>query len=243
MPPVTDAFFSPAWPLPANVRAVVTQRSGGISAAPFDSNNLATHVGDQSASVAHNRRLLWQQLPGVRSIQWLNQVHGTAVVAACGGTVVPVADAQFTREKGLACAVLTADCLPVLFCAADGSQVAAAHAGWRGLAAGVLLKTLQQFADPEQVLVYLGPAISAGHFEVGAEVKAAFAWASADCFRPGTGNRYFADLYQLARQQLQRAGVVHIHGGEHCTFRDSQQFYSYRRQAVTGRQASLIWRL
>src|SRR5690606_15505955 len=99
MPPVTDAFFTPAWPLPANVRAVVTQRSGGVSAAPFDSNNLATHVGDQSASVAHNRRLLWQQLPGVRSIQWLNQVHGTAVVPACGGTVVTVADAQFTREK------------------------------------------------------------------------------------------------------------------------------------------------
>lgn len=243
MPPVTDAFFTPAWPLPANVRAVVTQRSGGVSAAPFDSNNLATHVGDQPAAVAHNRRLLWQQLPGVRSIQWLNQVHGTAVVAACGGTVVPVADAQFTHEKGLACAVLTADCLPVLFCAADGSHVAAAHAGWRGLAAGVLLNTLQQFAAPEQVLVYLGPAISAEHFEVGPEVKAAFAWASENCFHPGQGDRYFADLYQLARQQLQRAGVVHIHGGEHCTVRDSQQFYSYRRQAVTGRQASLIWRL
>ena len=243
MPPVTEAFFTPAWPLPANVRAVVTQRSGGVSAAPYDSNNLATHVGDNPAMVARNRQLLWQQLPGVRSIQWLNQVHGTAVVPACGGTVVPVADAQFTREQGLACAVLTADCLPVLFCAADGSQVAAAHAGWRGLAAGVLLNTLQQFAAPEQVLVYMGPGISAGYFEVGPEVKAAFAWASENCFHPGQGDRYMADLYQLAREQLQRAGVVTIHGGEHCTFRDQHQFYSYRRQAVTGRQASLIWRV
>ncbi len=240
---MTDTFFSPDWALPDNVRAVITQCGAASDSPVYGGHNLAMHVGDDPVRVQHNRQRLWQQLPGVRAVQWLNQVHGTDVVAASGAAVVPVADAQCTRESGLACAVLTADCLPVLFCAADGSQVAAAHAGWRGLAAGVLLNTLQQFADPAQVLVYLGPAISMNNFEVGPEVKAAFAWASEQCFRPGQGDRVYADLYQLAREQLLNAGVRRVDGGEFCTYRDSDRFYSYRRAARTGRQASLIWRL
>lgn len=239
---VTESFYRPDWRLPDGVQAAVTLREGGCSQAPYASNNLALHVGDDPVAVAANRRVLWQQLPGVCAVQWLNQVHGTEVIRAAGGSVIPVADAQFTREAGLACAVLTADCLPVLFCAADGSQVAAAHAGWRGLAAGVLLNTLRTFQCPERVLVYLGPAISAVNFEVGPEVRRAFPWASDDCFRPGTGDRLYADLYQLAREQLQGVGVVDIQGGDDCTYAQSGQFFSYRREPRTGRQASLIWR-
>lgn len=233
--------MAPEWQLPAGVHALISQRQGGVSAEPWDSNNLALHVGDDPLAVNVNRQRLLQSMPGASAVQWLNQVHGTGVVEACGGTVTLTADAQFSRQKGLACAVLTADCLPVLFCAVDGSQVAAAHAGWRGLAAGVLLNTLHHFPDAQQVTVYLGPAIGADAFEVGPEVRDAFVWASDGCFKRGSGDRWFADLYQLAREQLMRAGVRQISGGHYCTFHEKDRFYSYRRQSVTGRMASLIW--
>lgn len=238
---VTD-LIRPQWTLPAGVRACISTRQGGCSGAPWDSNNLGLHVGDDAGHVQHNRRELLLNLPGANAIQWLDQIHGAAVTEACGGQVLLTADAQFSRRTGLACAVLTADCLPVLFCAADGSQVAAAHAGWRGLAGGVLLNTLQTFADPAAVMVFLGPAIGPSAFEVGPEVRAAFPRATAGCFRPGDGDRWYGDLYQLAREQLQAAGVRDIQGGNFCTFSEKERFYSYRRDGCTGRMASLIWR-
>lgn len=239
--PSADSLLTPDWSLPPAVEARITLRQGGCSHPPWDSNNLALHVGDNPADVAANRAQLLQNLPGASGIQWLEQVHGTDVVAAdCRGRV-PLADAQFSQTPGLVCAVMTADCLPVLFCAADGSQVAAAHAGWRGLAAGVLLQTLQTFPDPAEVLVFLGPAIGPAAFEVGPEVRGVFAEAGADCFRPGEGDRWYADLYGLARRQLETAGVHHIAGGDGCTFSQPERFFSYRRDGQTGRMASLIW--
>lgn len=238
---MVKSFFTPAWPLPAGVRALISTRLGGVSSAGFSSNNLALHVNDDAQAVRANRLQLLQSQPSIYSIQWLNQVHGNQVVKAIGGTVTLQADAQYTQQPNLACAILTADCLPVLFCNQQGTQVAAAHAGWRGLANGILLNTLATFARPEDVSVYLGPAIGFAAFEIGPEVKAAFPWASSNCFRQGQGDRYYANLYQLAQEQLKRAGVTKIYGGEFCTHSDSARFYSYRRESVCGRMASLIW--
>ena len=229
----------PNWPLPSRVKAVLTTRQGGCSRSPYASNNLGDHVGDVMAHVLQNRQQLQTTL-GLERIQWLNQVHGCEVIVANGG--VPAADACFTQVRQVACAVLTADCLPVLFAAHDGTQVAAAHAGWRGLAAGVLLETLKTFAKPRQVSVYLGPAIGFSSFEVGPEVRQAFSWASDHCFKAGKGDRVFADLQQLAREQLQAVGVVDIYSEPLCTVTDHELFYSYRREGITGRMASLIWR-
>ncbi|WP_430461681.1 peptidoglycan editing factor PgeF [Thalassolituus sp. LLYu03] len=236
-----ESLLTPDWQLPSGVRAAVTLRAAGFSTGAYASNNLAHHVGDDPLAVARNRRQLLQNMPGATAIQWLNQIHSPDVAEACGGRVLMTADAQFSRTPGLACAVLTADCLPVLFCAADGSQVAAAHAGWRGLAAGVLLNTLRTFRSPQHVSVWLGPAIGPDAFEVGPEVKAAFPWASPACFRAGTGDRWLADIYALAREQLLTAGVARVTGGGFCTVSEKERFYSYRRRAVTGRLASLIW--
>ncbi|MCA6063180.1 peptidoglycan editing factor PgeF [Thalassolituus marinus] len=234
-------FFIPQWDLPAGVGAVVSTRSGGCSSAPWDTNNLAFHVGDKPQHVALNRHALLASLPDVRAIQWLEQIHSADVARACSGSVTLTADAGFTQDKGLACAVMTADCLPVLFCDDAGTQVAAAHAGWRGLADGVLLNTLATFPDPAAVRVYLGPAIGPQAFEVGPEVARSFPWADSGHFRQGRGDRLFADLYGLARQQLNSAGVRDITGGNLCTYTQRELFYSYRRDGQTGRMASLIW--
>lgn len=237
----TAEFFIPDWDLPCGVGAAVTTRVNGCSASPWDSNNLAFHVGDNPSHVAANRQTLLDSLADVRAIQWLQQIHSADVVQACSGSVTLTADAVFSTDKGLACSVMTADCLPVLFCNDTGTQVAAAHAGWRGLADGVLLNTLATFADASAVRVYLGPAIGADVFEVGPDVAAAFPWAD-DChFQPGQGDRLYADLYGLARQQLTAAGVTRIAGGNFCTLTQREQFYSYRRDGQTGRMASLIW--
>lgn len=230
------------WQLPAGVRAVVTTREGGFSSGSYAGLNLGDHVGDDPHTVARNRQQLLQELPGVTAIQWLQQVHGVEVVEACGGPVRLTADASTTRQTGLACAILTADCLPVLFASLDGQQVAAAHAGWRGLAAGVLLNTLARFPDPSQVTAYIGPAIGPDAFEVGPEVRAAFAGAPDSCFRAGRGDRLMADLPAIARWQLLSAGVSLVAGGTDCTFSDPERFYSYRRDRFCGRQATLIWR-
>tara|TARA_B100001109_G_scaffold255903_1_gene263026 strand:+ start:81667 stop:82410 length:744 start_codon:yes stop_codon:yes gene_type:complete len=233
--------FVPDWTLPAGVAAFVTTRCGGVSVPPYDSNNLGTHVGDDALSVAENRRRLVSAVAGLDEIQWLDQVHGADVIEAVGDGQVHTADAQFSGRPGLGCAVLTADCLPVLFCNQQGTRVAAAHAGWRGLAAGVLLNTLAVFDDPADVRAYLGPAIGPAAFEVGPEVRRAFAGAPDECFRKGKGDRLLADLYGLARWQLGNAGVSQICGGDFCTYTERQRFYSYRRDRLTGRQASLIW--
>lgn len=236
--------FAPDWPLPSGVSAWITTRSGGCSEIPYSSNNLALHVGDNQASVEQNRQQLLQQLPGAQTIQWLNQTHSNRVIKADDGgqqtpQQAPDADACFTHESGLVCSVMTADCLPVLIAAKDGSQVAAVHAGWRGLAAGIVQNTLAQFSS--DVTVYLGPAIGPQQFEVGPDVRQAFDWASDDCFQPGRSDRLMANIYQLARETLMAAGVNEIHGGEYCTVTEAERFYSYRREGQTGRMASLIW--
>jgi polyphenol oxidase len=235
-------WLTPQWPAPARVKACVTTRSGGVSVAPFDSFNLGEHVADAPLSVQKNRQRLVSLL-GCKPT-WLQQVHGTAVVEACPARLLE-ADASWTREPGVACTVMTADCLPALFCDRAGTRVAAAHAGWRGLAAGVLEATLEKLAVPaDQVLVWLGPAIGPQAFEVGAEVREAFVdqhAQAAAAFQPGVNSgKFMADIYQLARIRLAACGVSAVYGGDFCTFNDPR-FFSYRRSAQTGRFASLIW--
>jgi hypothetical protein len=242
-------FVRPEWPAPANVAALTTTRIGGASGGRFDTFNLGDHVADAPAAVAHNRQQLVESSPGLAAIGWLEQVHGVAVVAAEAGPAQR-ADAQFTQVAGLGCAVMTADCLPVLFCDRAGTQVAAAHAGWRGLCAGVLEATVATFPEPAQVLAWLGPAIGPANFEVGAEVRAQFIDvapaaqrdATAACFTvTEDSNHFLADIYELARLRLRAVGVTAIYGGGLCTVADPQRFYSYRRDNVTGRMASLIY--
>lgn len=230
------------WPLPVGVRAAFSTREGGVSQGCWQGFNLGDHVNDDPSAVAHNRRLLLEQMPGASAVQWLQQVHGTEVVEACGGRVRLTADASFSERSGIACAVLTADCLPVLMVSDDGRQIAAAHAGWRGLASGVVLNTLARFDDPDKVSVWLGPAIGPDAFEVGPDVRAAFAGSPDECFRSGQGDRLLADIFALARWQLQQAGVTRVYGGGVCTVSDPQRFFSYRRDRQCGRQVSLIWR-
>jgi len=233
-------LHQPDWPLPEGVEARFSGRRGGVSVAPYNSFNLGDHVGDLPEAVDANRQALLKALPDAAQIQWLEQVHGTDIYQA-PRFGVPRADASFTKEAGVVCAVMTADCLPVLFCNREGSQVAAAHAGWRGLAAGVLLETLTTFDSPSDVTAFLAPAIGFDAFEVGPEVKAAFAGAPEQCFRAGENDRLYADLFGLARWQLERAGVGAVYGGGVCTYTNNDEYFSYRRDGVTGRQASLIW--
>tara|TARA_B110000444_G_C18771443_1_gene562759 strand:+ start:426 stop:1178 length:753 start_codon:yes stop_codon:yes gene_type:complete len=239
------------WPAPANIRAFVTCRKGGSSAFPYDSLNLADHVGDDVQSVIANRSQLQNTIGGTVTIHWLNQVHGVDVVEAGYNSNIIQADAQMTARQGAALAVLTADCLPVLFCDISGTKIAAAHAGWRGLAGGILDNTLTAMdVEPSQVLAWLGPAISARHFEVGAEVRLAFLDAvdsnrfnaTNQCFKAVKNNpeQYMADLYALAKERLKYLGVTKVYGGDFCTWEQSDRFYSYRRDGVTGRMASII---
>jgi YfiH family protein len=238
-------FLIPDWPAPANVHALTTTRLGGVSPTPFDSFNLADHVGNSPECVTANRMLLVEQLNLPAEPYWLTQVHGNAVVHARSDTVLPEADASFARETGVVCAALTADCLPVLFSDVAGQSVAAAHAGWRGLAAGVLEATLTSIADSAtEVMAWLGPAIGPTAFEVGDDVRLAFLEQdakAASCFKPLAGGKWLADIYALARMRLKAAGLQQIYGGGYCTFEDKERFYSYRRDGVTGRMASLIW--
>lgn len=235
-------WLIPDWPAPAGVKACVTTRAGGVSLTPFDSLNLGDHVDDSPQAVAENRRRLTDHF----SIQpaWLQQVHGIAVAHADPG-LVATADASWSATPGIACTVMTADCLPALFCDRAGTRVAAAHAGWRGLAAGVLEATLDSLAvPPSEVLVWLGPAIGPQAFEVGPEVRDAFVGqlASADqAFVPSrNAGKFMADIYMLARLRLAARGVTAVYGGGFCTVSDPR-FYSYRRSPRTGRFASLVW--
>ncbi|MFC0709850.1 peptidoglycan editing factor PgeF [Azorhizophilus paspali] len=237
-----DTWLAPDWPALARVRACVTTRTGGVSVAPFDSFNLGDHVGDEPEAVAENRRRLQSGLGC--ELAWLRQVHGVTVVLA-DPALTPEADACWTDRVGVACAILTADCLPVLFCDRAGTRVAAAHAGWRGLAGGVLEATLDALAvAPQELLVWLGPAIGPAAFEVGPEVREAFLEhhpQAAAAFVPSRNpGRFMADLYRLARIRLAARGIEAVHGGGFCTVRD-ERFYSYRRTPRTGRFASLVW--
>ena len=225
----------------------VSTREGGVSQSPYDSLNLANHVGDKAESVDENRRRLAEALPG-EAVCWLNQVHGVNVVEAAP-EVVPDADAHWTTARDLPLAVLTADCLPVVLMARDASCVGIAHAGWRGLAAGVLESLLAAMpTEPASISVWLGPAISAAAYEVGPEVKATFEQQcgeeSGDCFHPShRQGHWMADLVALARLRLRRAGVPTITGGGRCTHGESAHFFSHRREGpATGRMATLVWR-
>lgn len=239
---MADLLF-PDWPAPANVRAVQTLRTGGCSPAPWASFNLGDHVGDLPTHVAANRAALRAVLPA--EPVWLQQVHGIAVADADRQPLRPEADAVVARQVGSVCAVMTADCLPVLFCDRAGTVVAAAHAGWRGLEAGVLEATLAAMkVSPGEILAWLGPAIGPSCFEVGDEVRAAFVAVNplaAEAFQPHGPGKWLADIYRLARQRLLASGVVAISGGDACTVSDGQRFFSYRRDGVTGRMASLVW--
>ncbi len=233
------------WPAPANVHAGTSWRQGGISQGAYASLNLAMHVGDDPPAVMENRRRLGLPTEPI----WLNQVHGLAVVNAGrlleGSEQVIEADAAYTDVAGVICAVLTADCLPVLLCDRAGRRVAAVHAGWRGLAAGIIDRTVTALQLPgEQLLAWLGPAIGPNAYEVGEEVREAFLRIDADArtaFRPSRPGHWWMDIYQLARQQLGQRGVTEVYGGDRCTWQEAERFYSYRRDGVTGRMASVIW--
>jgi len=239
----------PDWPLPSGVRALITTRQGGVSRGAYASLNLGSHVGDDAEAVSENRRRVAALLPA--EPVWLNQLHGTRVFTIgqdANEPMPPAADAATTRLIARPCAVLVADCLPILFCDEDGSCVAAAHAGWRGLAAGVIERTVEAMqVAPQAVMAYLGPAIGATAFEVGQDVVDTFAALgpqSQRAFRPipDRSGKYLADIEELARQRLLSAGVGQVYGGGLCTVSDPDRFFSYRRDGRTGRMAAIIWR-
>lgn len=263
-------FIRPDWPAPANVRAAFTTRIGGASGAPYESFNLGFDGGDEPAAVAENHRRLRGALELPAEPVWLRQVHGNRVIRLenpspslhmgnpppppplekerwhRAGASRPEADAAWTDRPGLVCAVLTADCLPVLLCERGGAGVAAVHCGWRGLAAGVLAEAIEALdREPVELLAWLGPAIGPEVYEVGAEVRDAFAGRHenvAPAFRPADRwNHFYCDLYAIARLELDAAGIEAVYGGGFCTYSDAGRFYSYRRDGVTGRMAALIW--
>lgn len=240
----SESFLRADWPAPPGVQALQTTRLGGASQGAYAAFNLAAHCGDEPAAVARNRALLRQALALPAEPAWLNQVHGCAVARA-PVPGLPAADASVAEGHGQVCVVLTADCLPVLFCAEDGSAVAAAHAGWRGLAGGVLEQTVAALRrPPSRLLAWMGAAIGPAAFEVGPEVREAFVAQDPDaaaCFVPGKPGKLQADLYALARLRLRRAGLERVYGGGLCTHEDGQRFYSFRRDPVCGRMASLAW--
>lgn len=236
-------WITPNWPAPAHVHAATTLRSGGVSLAGFKSLNPAEHVNDQPEHVLTNRQYIKDMLALPSEPVWLQQTHSTYVVCADQTSVRPEADASYTTKKNVVCAVLTADCLPVLLCDKQGTQVAAIHGGWRGLLNGIIENTLLKMSDSE-ILAWLGPAIGAQCFEVGDDVRSAFIDKSVQfsgAFKQQAKGKYLANIYHIASILLNQAGVRQIFGGNYCTVTDKERFYSYRRDAQTGRMASLIW--
>lgn len=242
-------FLAPDWPDLPNVRAFCSTRRGGVSLPPYDGFNLAEHVGDDRAAVEKNRQLLRTLLPGEPALQWLNQVHGTEVVEVAEPSGLLTGDGLVTSECGLACCVMTADCLPVVLASEDQSEVAVAHAGWRGLAGGILERAVSSMKTPAgELRAWLGPAIGPCHFEVGEDVRQAFLalplGGAEECFRAGDGEgKYMADLNALARLQLLAAGLPRIDACNICSYCEADSFYSYRRDRQTGRNATGIYLL
>lgn len=230
----------PDWPAPAAVRAFSTTRVGGVSTGPWSGFNLGLRCGDDPGNVSHNRELLNRDLPSPP--RWIQQVHGDRVwVYAGNGDQEVEADATVSFAPGEVCAVLTADCLPVFFCNRQGDRVAVAHAGWRGLAAGILESTVTALdEDPASLMAWLGPAIGPAVYEVGPEVAESFLGEREQAFAVH-GDRYLMDLYAIARIKLKKSGVRAVSGGGFCTFSEPDRFYSYRRDGITGRMAHLIW--
>lgn len=241
----TDSLIFPDWPAPETIKALSTTRQGGFSLPPYDGFNLGTHVGDEPNTVIKNRDYLVDvaQLP--ESPRWLNQIHGTRVINSNDWQLNIDADAIVSQQNNHICTIMTADCLPLLLCNKQGDTVAAIHAGWRGLSAGIIEKTITEFHCAHQdILVWLGPAIGPNQFEVGTDVYQTFIQHSAkaiQAFQQTDATHYLADIYLLARQRLTALGVNAIFGGDLCTASDQQHFFSYRRDEVTGRMASMIW--
>ena len=243
-------WFEPQWPAPSGVRVLSTLRGepggGGASKAPYACFNLGDHVGDDPLAVAENRRILRREAGLPAEPAWLAQVHGITVADLDEAGPHTAADAAITRRPGKVCAILTADCLPIIFATDTGDTVAAAHAGWRGLATGVIGATVHAMAvQPERLIAWLGPAIGPSHFEVGGEVREAFLSGdpgAGDAFRLNAGGKFMADLAALARRQLEHLGVNRIYGGDECTYASADRYFSHRRDGVTGRQATLVWR-
>jgi len=242
---VGERYIKANWTVPKDVHAYTTTRLGGWSQNQYSSFNLAMHVNEDVDIVKRNRQTLLTDLSLPSEPIWLEQIHGKQVVSACVKNLLSCADASYSFTKGQVCVVMTADCLPVVFYNKKNQAIAAAHAGWRGLAAGVLIETLKALGEGE-IYAWMGPAIGADYFEVGEEVMDTFIDLDSrhsDAFiaNKNVTNKWFANLYQLARQQLKQAGVKKVSGGEYCTYRDKERFYSYRRQHETGRMATLIW--
>jgi polyphenol oxidase len=242
---ISDSLILLDWPAPESIKALSTTRLGGFSLPPYDGFNLGTHVGDEANTVIKNRNYLVElaQLP--ESPRWLNQIHGTQVINSNNWQLNMNADAIISQQNNHICTIMTADCLPLLLCNKQGNTVAAIHAGWRGLAAGIIEKTIAEFrCDPHDILVWLGPAIGPTQFEVGTDVYRIFTQHSAhaiQAFQQTDATHYLADIYLLAKQRLIALGVNAIFGGDLCTASDPQHFFSYRRDNVTGRMASMIW--
>ncbi len=239
------AIFTPDWPLPNSVSAVSTTRNLGYSKAPYHQFNLATHVDDDSDSVKKNRQLLIEQANLPEAPRWLTQPHSDKVIHSNDWHSSIEADACFTDQANHVCVIMTADCLPLLVCNQQGTEVAAIHAGWRGLANGIIANTLSKFSDkPTELLVWLGPAIGPKAFEVGQDVFDIFTQRdpqSALAFESTEADHYLADIYLLAKQQLSEFAITQVYGGDRCTFNEPDRFFSYRRDGETGRMASMIW--
>ena len=240
----SQSILQPDWPAVPGVRAAMTTRAGGVSRGRYASFNLAAHVGDDDSAVAENRRRLKAALRLPSEPEWLEQVHGIGV-AVLPAAVSGPADAAVTFSAGTVCAVLVADCLPVILASSDGGRVGVVHAGWRGLAAGVVEAAVAALdCEPSNLVAWLGPAIGPTAFEVGGEVRKAFMArdpGAAAGFRPGREGRWLADLAALARRRLAASGVGAVYGGNLCTWSDPARFYSYRRDGATGRMAALAW--
>jgi len=240
-------WIVPDWPAPASVSAMSTTRHGGVSTGVYASLNIGTHVGDAEKSVAENRRRLCTELDLHKQPRWLKQTHSAEVSHLDGANPrqSTAADAAVTQSSDEVCIIMTADCLPVLFCEYSGQTVAAAHAGWRGMAAGILEATIAAMRTPaEEILAWLGPAIGPEVYEVGDEVRAALVKEqplAEQAFESSSTGKWLCDLYLLASQRLRRAGIRHIYGGGFCTYTDHERFFSYRRDGECGRMANLIW--
>lgn len=243
-----SALIFPNWDVPDNVHAVMTTRhapshsNNDVARSAYGDFNLATHVGDDLTHVQGNRHLLCDTLALPTSPIWLEQVHSNMIVKAETNSLNAKADASFSAEKNVVCVVMTADCLPVLICSADGQKIAAVHAGWRGLASGIITRSIDTLGTKD-VVVWLGAAIGKHCFEVGDDVRDIFIEKSIDygtAFQ-SSESKWLTDIYQLARVELAQLGIFNVHGGEFCTMSDENKFYSYRRDTNTGRMATLIW--
>lgn len=235
-------YIKPNWPAPSNIHAATTTREVGASIAPYDNFNLGEHVGDNPEHVTENRKTLVKALQLPSEPIWLKQIHSKNIIMANKFNGLPELDACIATQPGKVCVIMTADCLPILLCDKQGNEIAAVHAGWRGLVAGIISETISAIqTSPDQLLAWIGPAICQKHYEVGKEVYEQFSKQN-DCFQKEAHGKWLMDMVAIATQQLKQLGIQDIYGGDLCTYCDPTRFYSYRRDGKTGRMATLIWR-